>query len=182
MNRGEIKAMNAIGVLVAQHRAIEGLFDEVEHETRRRKLVSAVSRLAEELIAHMAAEEAVFYPVLRRVLDDGVEMNDRGRNDHLLLRIELRRMLETSVAEASFGEHIACMRGLFQEHVRHEEDELFPRFASAAPESQLQALGDEIVASRPPVWIVTTEGRALVQTNGEWALRSRVSLPIPAKS
>jgi hemerythrin superfamily protein len=174
--------MDAIGVLVAQHRAIVGLFEEVEHETRRRRLASAVSRLAEELIAHMAAEETVFYPELRRVLDDGPEVDDRIREEHLLLRIELRRMLEASVAEASFGERITGMRVLFDRHADHEERVLFPRFAQAASESQRQALGDEIIASRPPVWIVTTEGRALVQGNDEWALRSRVSLPIPAKS
>jgi hemerythrin superfamily protein len=173
--------MDAIGVLVAQHRAIEGLFEEAEQETGRRRLASAVSRLAEELIAHLAAEETVFYPALRRVLDDGPEITDRGRNEHLALRIELRRMLEASVSDASFRERIAGLRVLFERHVRQEEVELFPRFARAASDNQLQALGDEIIASRPPVWIVTTEGRALIQRNGEWSLRSRVSLPIPAR-
>ena len=173
--------MDAIGVLVAQHRAIATLFDEVQHETGRRRLASAVSRLAEELIAHLAAEEAVFYPALRRVLDDGPEVTDRGRKEHLALRTELRRMLEASVSEASFSERIAGMRVLFERHMRQEEEELFPRFASAAPESQRQSLGEEIVASRPPVWIVTPEGRALIQRSGEWSLRSRVSLPIPAR-
>jgi hemerythrin superfamily protein len=174
--------MDAIGVLVAQHRAIVGLFREVERETRRRRLASAVSRLAEELIAHMAAEETVFYPELRRMLDDGPEMDVRVREEHLHLRIELRRMLEADFAGASFGERIAGMRVLFDRHADHEEQVLFPRFAQAASDSQRQALGSEIIASRPPVWIVTTEGRTLVRTKGEWALRSRVSLPIPAKS
>ena len=174
--------MDAIGVLVAQHRTIDSLLEEIRHETRRRRVTSLVSRLAEELIAHLAAEEAVFYPAMRRVLDDGPETTDRGRSEHGSLRFELRRVLEASVADTSFGERMASLRKLFELHARHEEDELFPRFAQAASPSQLQTLGDEIVASRPPVWIVTTEGRSLVQSNGEWSLRSRVSLELGAPS
>jgi hemerythrin superfamily protein len=171
--------MDATRVLVAQHRAIETLFDEVDHETRRRRRASAVSRLAEELIAHMAAEEAVFYPLARRVLDEGGDASNQGRNEHLLLRVELRRMLETSVTEAAFDERIEVLRALFAQHVRDEESSLFPRVAGRLTHVQLEALGVEILASRPPVWVVTPEGRALVHSGDQWALRSRVSLPIP---
>jgi hemerythrin superfamily protein len=173
--------MDATGVLVAQHRTIDGLFEAIHQETRRRRLTSLVSRLAEELIAHLAAEEAVFYPAMRRVLDDGPETSDRGCNEHLQLRVELRRVLEASIGDESFAQRMAGMRELFQLHVHREEGELFPRLARALSPSRLQALGDEIVASRPPVWIVTQEGRSLVQSNGEWSLRSRVSLPLPAR-
>ena len=171
--------MDATRVLVAQHRAIEALFEEVKHETRRRERTSAVARLAEELIAHMAAEEAVFYPATRRILDRGANAADRGRSEHLLLRIDLRRVLETSVVDASFGERVESLRALFSQHINEEEGELFPRVTHAVSVAQLAVLGAEVLASRPPVWIVTTEGRALVQSEGEWALRGSVSLPIP---
>jgi hemerythrin superfamily protein len=176
---GETREMDATRVLVAQHRAIESLFDEVEHETRRRGRASAVARLAEELIAHLAAEEAVFYPAARLVLDGGANATEQARSEHLLLRIELRRVLETSVTDESFGERIGSLRGIFADHVKNEEVEVFPRVACALPVAELEILGAEILASRPPVWIVTTEGRALVQSDGEWALRGSVSLPIP---
>jgi hemerythrin superfamily protein len=175
----KIKAMDATRVLVAQHRAIETLFEEVDHERRRRRRASAVSRLAEELIVHMAAEEAVFYPMARRVLDEGSDASDQGRSEHLLLRIELRRMLETSVSEAAFDQRIEVLRALFAQHVREEESNLFPRVASQLTHLQLETLGVEILASRPPVWVVTGEERALVHSGDEWALRSRISLPIP---
>jgi hemerythrin superfamily protein len=171
--------MDATRVLVAQHRAIETLFEEVDHERRRRRREGAVSRLAEELIAHMAAEEAVFYPTARRVLDKGVAASDQGRNEHLMLRIELRRMLETSVTDAAFDERIEVLRTLFVQHVGDEESNLFPRVANALSRAQLEALGVEILASRPPVWVVTAEGRALVHSGDQWSLRSRISLPIP---
>jgi hemerythrin superfamily protein len=181
LDNGEMRAMDAIGVLVAQHRTIVGLFEQIHRETRRRRLTNLVSRLAEELIAHLAAEEAVFYPAMRRVLDGGSETRDCDDSEHLQLRVELRRVLEASLGDESFAQRVASMRELFQLHVRREERELFPRIARAVSQSRLRALGDEIVASRPPVWIVTQEGRSLVQSNGESSLRSRVSLPLPAR-
>jgi hemerythrin superfamily protein len=172
--------MDAIHVLVAQHRAIEALFEEVEHETGRRARASAISRLAEELIAHMAAEEAVFYPAARRVLDAAADGSARDRDEHLLLRIELRRMLETDLAEPSFDERIEALRALFEQHVSEEEAELFPRVERAAPVAQLEMWGAEILASRPKVWIVTTEARTPMLSGHRSALRSHVSLPIPS--
>jgi len=171
--------MNATRILTAQHRAIEALFDDVQNETRRRPRAAAISRLAEELIAHMAAEEAVFYPAVGRVLDDGVQASERGRHANLMLRVELRRLLETSAGDPAIGERVSALRELFSRHVRDEESELFPRVVGGMSAAQLEALGAEVLASRPPVWIVTTEGRALVQSGDDWALRSRVSLPLP---
>ena len=46
--------MKATRILIAQHRAIEALFEELARETRRTSRARAASRLAEELIAHMA--------------------------------------------------------------------------------------------------------------------------------
>jgi hypothetical protein len=173
--------MNATRILVAQHRAIESLFEALERETRRRARSNAVSRLAEEIIAHMAAEEAVFYPAVRRAFDAGEEASEHGRQAHLLLRIELRRLLETNLGDAGFGARVEALRCLFAQHVDDEEGELFPKVVAEVSASELETLGTEILASRPPVWIVTTEGRDLVGSGDDWAIRSRVSLPIPAR-
>jgi hemerythrin superfamily protein len=170
-------AMDAIRALVAQHRAIEALFDEVAQETRRRARANAVSRLTEEVIAHLAAEEAVFYPAVRHALDAEGDSSGPCGSEQLLLRSALRRMLETSVGDASFGERIEALHTHFAQHVQDEEAELFPRVLRTVPQAQREALGAEIVASRPPVWIVTTEGGAPIGSSDEWALGSRVCLP-----
>ena len=60
--------MSATSVLVVQHRTIGALFNDVVGETRRHARSRGVARLAEELIAHIVAEEAVFYPAVRRAL------------------------------------------------------------------------------------------------------------------
>lgn len=169
--------MDATRALAVQHRTIEALFDDVAHETRRRGRSTAVSRLAEELIAHLAAEETVFYPAVRRALDEDDEESDQIRDEHLSMRTELRRVLATNVGDASFVARIDALRGFFARHVRDEEAELFPRVVSAVSEARREALGAEILASRPPVWIVTIEGRPSARRDEDWARRGRVCLP-----
>jgi hemerythrin superfamily protein len=162
--------MKLTRVLVSQHRAIEALFEELANETRRNARVRLASRLAEELIAHMAAEEAVFYPAVRRTL--GVEIDD-----HFMLRAQLRRVLSTSVHEPAFRARLEGLRLIFDHYAQNEETDLFPRIEAALEVHQLDAMGEEILDSRPPVWIVTTDAQALNPLQGH---RSPQGVSLPA--
>ena len=148
-----MKALDATQALTVQHRVIEGLFEDLAHETRRRARRALVARLAEELIAHIAAEETVFYPAVRRLRADLA----RSCDEDLLLRIELRRVLETNVGDDCFVEGLVSLRRRFAQHVHEEESAFFPRVSQEMPQPQLEALGTRILESRPPVWIVTSE-------------------------
>jgi hemerythrin superfamily protein len=174
--------MNATRVLVDQHRAIDALFADVARETRGPACAQAVSELAEELIAHMAAEEGVFYPAARRVLRRVRGSRDVARGwgeAHVDVRVQLRRLLGASMGDAAFGEALDSLRATFARHANTEESTLFPRVEQALDDAELDRLGTEILASRPPVWIVTAEPPPQARSRRKWALRSRVSLPIP---
>jgi hemerythrin superfamily protein len=159
--------MKATRILVAQHRAIEALFEELAGETRRHARARMASRLAEELIAHMAGEEAIFFPAVKRELGDSRVSGDIGGpdNEHFMLRAQLRRVLATNVHGPAFQPRFEALRLLFEHHVQAEETELFPRVESALTEAQLERLGAEVLGARPPIWVVTTEGHALVRSN-----------------
>jgi hypothetical protein len=171
--------MKATRILIAQHRAIEALFEELAHEPRRTARARAASRLAEELIAHMAGEEAIFYPAARRVLGrdlrswesprstppGGVPGEEPAVDTHFMLRAQLRRVLATRVQEPAFEPRCEALRLLFSQHVEAEETALFPRVEAALAESQLETLGADVLESRPPIWVVTTEARALIHSS-----------------
>jgi hypothetical protein len=149
--------MNAIRVLVSQHRAIEALFEELACETRRNARVRAASRLAEDMIAHLAGKEAVFYPAARRALGVKIEEN-------VMLRTQLRRVLATSVHDAAFRPRSEALRLIFEHHVESDETDLFPRVERALGVAELEALGAGLEASRPPVWMVMTEDHPLLRS------------------
>jgi Hemerythrin HHE cation binding domain len=180
--------MKATRILIAQHRAIEALFEELARETRRTARSRAASRVAEELIAHMAGEEAIFYPAVRRVLGSAFRSWESPRSNpsddapapgpavdtRFMLRAQLRRVLATRVQEPAFEPRCEALRLLFAHHVEAEETAVFPRVEAALGDSQLETLGADVLGSRPPIWVVTTEGRALIHSSK--SLRS-VRLP-----
>ncbi len=169
--------MTAPQILIAQHRAIEALFAELAGETRAVPRSRLSARLAEEMIAHMAGEEAVFYPAARQALRGHREVSLDARDQKLTLRLQLRRFLETNESDESFASRIATLREGFDRHVRTQEGELFPRVEAVLGTAEVEALGLEVLASRPPVWIVMSEGQARVASSGSRTARTRVSLP-----
>jgi hemerythrin superfamily protein len=172
--------MYATHVLGAQHQAIAELFERAQTEVEPRARARAVGRLAEELIAHMAGEETVFYPALGRILGRGDESVAAARDGHVRLKVELRRALASNPEDEAFAERVAALQRMFERHVREEETRLFPRVDRALGDVDHEVLGAEILASRPPIWMVTTE-RTLPRRRGiRTRVRSRVTLPIPA--
>jgi hemerythrin superfamily protein len=168
--------MTAPQILIAQHRAIEALFAELADETRAGLRARLSARLAEEMIAHMAGEEAVFYPAARQALR-GQRVSLDARDQKLTLRLQLRRFLETNESDESFASRLATLREVFDRHVLTQERELFPRVEAILGTAEVEALGLEVLASRPPVWIVMSEGQARFASSGSRTARARVSLP-----
>lgn len=147
--------MSVTRVLAEQHRAIARLFFAVSREADRDEREQLTSRLAEELIAHMAVEARVFRPAVEELL------GEPPQDVHAAIRAELRRLLETDPADPAFPERVHTARTRFEEHVWDEEGSLFPRLERSVPQERLDALAAEIAKSRPPVWIVAPEGRML---------------------
>jgi hypothetical protein len=147
--------MTVTRVLAEQHRAIAHLFLALSCQMDRDGLERLSSRLAEELIAHMAVEAAVFLPAVEQFL------GEQAPDLHVAVRLELRRLLETDPGDPSFPLHVQAARMRFDEHVCEEEGVLFPWLERSVPPAELDALAALLAKSRPPVWIVMTEGRVL---------------------
>jgi len=147
--------MTVTRVLAEQHRVIAHLFGALSCEADDRGRERLFSRLAEELIAHMAVVAAVFLPAVEQLL------GEQPPDVHAAVRLELRRLLETDLADPSFALRVEAARMRFEEHVREEEGVLFPWLERTASPEQLDALAAVLSKSRPPVWIVTTEERVL---------------------
>jgi hypothetical protein len=93
------------------------------------------------------------------------------------MRRGLRRLLESDPGDPAFAERMVALRGVFESHAADQEGALFPRVCGAFGEAELEVLGADIRASRPPVWVVTTESGLLRGRHGGLSARSAVSLP-----
>jgi hemerythrin superfamily protein len=166
--------MKATRVLTAQHRTIESLFSDLAQDKRSGARMRVLSRLAEELIAHMAGEESVLYPAARQLLGERVDLV-RARGEHLDVRVQLRRVLATNATDPQLEAKIDQLREMVLNHQREEESGLFAQVVEAMTDAELEVLGRELLASRPPIWIVTSDAQH-AQVRERFG---RMTLPIP---
>jgi hemerythrin superfamily protein len=137
------------------HELGEAGTDEQDDVLRR------IYRLA---FSHAFAEEAVLWPVIRRVLPDGEQLTLQIELEHQEINELVTQMESTSAGSADRQPLLDRLVEVLREDVRDEEDELLPRLQQRLTVNQLRALGlaweavrqvaptraHPVVARRPP--------------------------------
>lgn len=130
--------MNAIEMLVAQHRRMEKLLkDLLDAEPGARRPLFA--RAADELMSHVLVEEEVFYPAVKAERTEDILLE--SLEEHL----SLKRVLSDLVALPADDEHFEPKLHVLEEQTRHhhkeEEEHLFPKVKKLLSPERLDALG-----------------------------------------
>ena len=128
--------MKATVLLKKQHRKVEGMFASLE---KRKGDVSAVlAQLANDLAAHMAIEQTIFYPAVSEI-DPAIV--GESYQEHAVAELALKRLLDTTNDDPTFTAKVTTLKELILHHVEEEEDELFPSVEKKMNVEQLEALG-----------------------------------------
>ncbi len=147
----------------ADHEKLDDLLGRLEEASHQDQL-PLLLELYRLVFPHAFAEEAVLWPLMRRVLADGQDLTVQVEQEHQEVN-EIVTRLET--LELGSGERQAALDRLadvLREDVRDEEDELFPRLQAHVSVGRLRSLGvaweivrriaptraHPIVARRPP--------------------------------
>lgn len=134
--------MKATALLKKQHRKVEGIFEKLEDG--KGDAPSLLTELANDLAAHMAIEQTIFYPA---VMELNSEMVGESYEEHAIAELALKRLLATTPNDETFIAKVTALRELIEHHVEEEEDELFPEVEDSMEADQLDALGDEMLAA-----------------------------------
>ena len=126
----------ATDLLVHQHRRLEELFEHLESPKAR--FDATLRMLADDLAAHMAIEEKLFYPAVRKV-DSEVILE--GLEEHAMGRFALKRLLGTNTTHESLRSRLKALKELMTNHHAEEERELFPAVRRAMSNAALDKLG-----------------------------------------
>ena len=90
---------------------------------------------------HAFAEEAVLWPVIRRLVPDGHALTLRVEQEHQAINELVTRLESIDPGSPSHELVLAQLVGLLNQDVRDEEDELLPRLQAKLSVSQLRLLG-----------------------------------------
>ena len=145
------------------HVTLDDLLEDLDGTTgaAQGRVLLQICRL---VFPHAFAEEAVLWPVMRRVLPDGHELTLQVEREHQEVN-ELVTALESMAAEDPAREPLlARLVEVLREDVRDEEDVLLPRLQGVLSHRRLRRLGlawevvrrtaptraHPVVARRPP--------------------------------
>jgi len=133
--------MKATALLESQHRKVEALFKKLENG--RSDPSGVLEELANNLAAHMAIEQEIFYPRVKQIDADVV---NESYEEHAVAELALKRLLAADQEDESFMARVTTLKELIEHHVEEEEQELFPTVEEQIDEDELAQLGKAMKA------------------------------------
>jgi hemerythrin superfamily protein len=142
------KQRELIEAVVADHRAVEAVFDDIEASGDARMRRELVEHVIAELVRHSVAEEMYLYPTARAVLPDGDEIADREIADHAGAEEVMKAIERIDEADPEFSRLVAELISDIRHHMKDEETELLPRLRTACDAADLLDLGRKFELSK----------------------------------
>ena len=136
--------MDAITLLKDDHKTVEALFTRFEKAgdrayAEKRRIVD---RIIEELSAHAAVEEQLFYPVARATVPGTEAVTLESLEEHHIVKWVLSELDSMAPEDERFDAKVAVLIENVRHHVEEEEQELFPKVREELGRNALSDLGE----------------------------------------
>jgi hemerythrin superfamily protein len=138
--------MNAIDLLITQHRALESRFEDLMAAADGGSPARCKTLLAEvgdDLAVHIASEELAFYPAVKARRTEDILME--SLEEHLSLKRLLSDLLALSPTEDTFKPKAKVLQEQTEHHHEEEEENLFPKVRQLLDERELDHLGEAML-------------------------------------
>jgi iron-sulfur cluster repair protein YtfE (RIC family) len=129
--------MKATTLLIRQHNKVKAIFKKLE-KNRVPNAKALLEELSNDLCAHMAIEQEIFYPAVKKMDEDLIR---EAYEEHALAELALKRLLGCDPKDPSFKAHVTATKELIDHHVEEEEEDLFPKVEKKLGAERLDALG-----------------------------------------
>jgi hemerythrin superfamily protein len=136
--------MDAIQLLIRQHRALERTMKAVLDSEDATLRGDGFKQLADELTMHMTSEERVFYPAVRARRTEDILLE--SLEEHLSLKRLLADLLEIAAGDEGFEPKFKVLQEQSEHHHGEEEEHLFPKVEKLLDADQREVLGREMLA------------------------------------
>ncbi len=147
--------MDAITLLKADHRTVEGLLKQVQdlsesaHDQRR----VLFQQIDKELTVHSKIEEMIFYPALKQKTkskndDDATQDVLEAYEEHGNVKSMLKKLEGTDAADETYNAKLQVLSELVKHHVHEEEHGMFKEAKNLMDESELEQLGTKLAQAK----------------------------------
>ena len=136
---------DALSILKKDHRDVENAFTEYEKLSPKdslEKRKSLADHIGKELLTHMAIEEDVFYPAIKKRVKGAEEAVNEGVVEHANAKDVIKQIKKMKGDEELFDAKVKVLNELIEHHVDEEEKVMFPKVEDS--DIDLEALGREM--------------------------------------
>ena len=135
--------MDAIALLKADHRKVEGLFEKYESAKGSAKKLALATQICTELCIHAAIEEEIFYPACKGQVED--DLLDEAYVEHDGAKVLIAELIASQPSDAFYDAKVKVLSELIKHHVKEEEQRSEGLFAEARQAGlDVAALGDRM--------------------------------------
>lgn len=140
-------SVNAIALLKADHRQVEGWFEEFEKSRSADKKVRLRDQICTALQVHMRIEEEMFYPAFLEAADDE-DLHHEAMIEHDGAKKLIGEILKSGPEDEYFDARVKVLSEMIKHHVREEEQPggMFSQARDA--EIDLKALGGQMAGEK----------------------------------
>lgn len=154
--------MNAIELLVAQHRQLEKSFAAIldAPAAERAPLFEAAADL---LLSHVLIEERLFFPAVLAQRTEDILLE--SLEEHLSLKRLVCDLLGLSPQEPPYEAKVKVLSEQAEHHHEEEEKNLFPKVKKLLASDELDALGAEMEQRQKELLVGAPRQLACAQTD-----------------
>ena len=140
--------MNAIKLLVEDHKQVELMFKEIEKAASAKKR-EIFMQIKNALETHAYIEETIFYPTLQSEGDERlVELTSEAIQEHIGMKCFLGELSAASSDRSKFEPLLVKLIEDVRHHVKEEEGVMFPKVESLFPKEALDVLGSRMESEK----------------------------------
>ncbi len=148
----KVPKTEAISQLTADHARVKKMFKQYERLAKadagdsEKQQVAAL--ICAELTAHATAEEELFYPAARAVLDEP-DLIDEADVEHASAKDLIAQIEGSSPSDDHYDAKVKVLGEYINHHVEEEEGEIFPKVRKAKLDTV--ALGEQIAQRKAQI-------------------------------
>jgi hemerythrin superfamily protein len=137
----DAQAQDAVALLTADHKKVKRLFSDygkLKEDGSDEDKAAIVEQICNELKIHTELEEEIFYPAVRKSIDDA-DLMDEALVEHAGAKELIAQLQEASPDDDLYDAKVTVLGEQINHHVKEEEGEMFPKVKKAKVDTE--ALG-----------------------------------------
>jgi len=143
----EVKEMDAIALLKADHRAVEELFAQFEKASGDGRKQKLAEQICLELSVHTRIEEEIFYPACDGKVEE--DLLKEAYVEHDAAKLLVAQIMAGGPDDEFYDSKVKVLQEEIEHHVQEEEKRSEGLFAQARKaELDMDALGEELAARK----------------------------------